>query len=82
MLFRSLSVIGAIVGELFVANSGAYDGLGTIMNAMQANYRTAELMGAIIACTLLGILLFLGIELLNRTFLRRWTIDTGFESDR
>ena len=77
-----LSVIGAIVGELFVANSGAYDGLGTIMNAMQANYRTAELMGAIIACTLLGILLFLGIELLNRTFLRRWTIDTGFESDR
>lgn len=77
-----LAVIGAIVGELFVANSGAYDGLGTIMNAMQANLRTAELMGAIAACTLLGIVLFLSVEALNRFLLRRWTIDAGFEGDR
>jgi len=77
-----LSVIGAIVGELFVGNSGASDGLGAMMNAMQANLRTAELIGAIMACTLLGILLFLGIEALNRWVLRRWTIDTGFESSR
>jgi NitT/TauT family transport system permease protein len=77
-----LSVIGAIVGELFVGNSGASDGLGALMNAMQANLRTAELIGAIIACTLLGVLLFLGVEALNRWVFRRWTIDTGFESDR
>lgn len=77
-----LSVIGAIVGELFVGNSGASDGLGAMMNAMQANLKTDQLIGAIIACTLLGILLFLGIEALNRWVLRRWTIDTGFESDR
>ena len=75
-----LAVIGAIVGELFVGNSGTSDGLGSLMNAMQANLRTAELIGAILACTLLGILLFLGVELLNRWALRRWTIDTGFES--
>jgi NitT/TauT family transport system permease protein len=75
-----LAVIGAIVGELFVGNSGNSDGLGSLMNAMQANLRTAELIGAILACTLLGILLFLGVELLNRWALRRWTIDTGFES--
>jgi NitT/TauT family transport system permease protein len=75
-----LAVIGAIVGELFVGNSGTSDGLGSIMNAMQANLRTAELIGAILACTLLGILLFLGVELLNRWAFRRWTIDTGFES--
>ena len=77
-----LAVIGAIVGELFVANSGAYDGLGTIMNAMQANLRTAELMGAIAACTLLGIVLFLTVEGMHRFLLRRWTIDAGFELDR
>jgi len=77
-----LSVIGAIVGELFVGNSGASDGLGAMMNAMQANLKTAELIGAIMACTLLGIVLFLLIEGLNRWVLRRWTIDTGFESDR
>ncbi|MFZ4083235.1 MAG: ABC transporter permease [Pirellula sp.] len=77
-----LSVIGAIVGELFVGNSGASDGLGALMNAMQANLKTAELIGAIIACTILGILLFLAVEALNRWVLRRWTIDTGFESDR
>jgi len=75
-----LSVIGAIVGELFVANSGAYDGLGTIMNAMQANLKTAELMGTIIACTLLGILLFLSVQLLGSFVLRRWTKDAGFET--
>jgi NitT/TauT family transport system permease protein len=75
-----LAVIGAIVGELFVGNSGTSDGLGSLMNAMQANLRTAELIGAILACTLLGILLFLGVELLNRWAFRRWTIDTGFES--
>jgi NitT/TauT family transport system permease protein len=77
-----LSVIGAIVGELFVGNSGTSDGLGAMMNAMQANLKTAQLIGAIMACTLLGIVLFLAIEALNRWALRRWTIDTGFESDR
>lgn len=77
-----LSVIGAIVGELFVGNSGASDGLGAMMNAMQANLKTAELIAAIMVCTLLGILLFLGIEAFNRWVLRRWTIDTGFESSR
>ena len=73
-------MIGAIVGELFVANSGAYDGLGTIMNAMQANLKTAALMAAIMACTLLGILLFLLVQFLGKVVLRRWTRDAGFEA--
>lgn len=76
-----LAVIGAIVGELFVGNSGAYDGLGTVMLAKQANLRTAELMAAVIACTLLGILLFATVNLLSATILRRWTYSAGFESD-
>jgi NitT/TauT family transport system permease protein len=76
-----LSVIGAIVGELFVSSSSAdYDGLGTIMNAMQAQLRTAELMGAVIACTLLGIVLFLIVQLIDFVLLRRWTRIAGFEN--
>jgi NitT/TauT family transport system permease protein len=75
-----LAVIGAIVGELFVASSGAYEGLGMVMNAKQANYKTAELMGTILACTSLGILLFVSIQFIGNVVLRRWTKDAGFES--
>jgi len=75
-----LAVIGAIVGELFVASSGSYDGLGMVMNAKQANLKTAELMGTILACTCLGILLFLAVQFLGSVILRRWTRDAGFET--
>lgn len=77
-----LAVIGAIVAEFFVGTSGDYDGLGTIMTARQASYRTAELMAALIACTALGIVLFAAVNLLDATILRRWTRCNGFESDR
>ncbi len=76
-----LSVIGAIVAEFFVGNSGEYDGLGTIMTARQANLKTAELIAALMACTCLGILLFACVNLLSATLLRRWTRTSGFESD-
>ena len=77
-----LSVIGAIVAEFFVGNSGEYDGLGTIMTARQANLKTAELIAALMACTCLGILLFACVNLLGATLLRRWTRTSGFESDK
>ena len=76
-----LAVIGAIVAEFFVGNSGEYDGLGTIMTARQANFKTAELIAALIACTCLGILLFACVNLLSATLLRRWTKNSGFESE-
>ena len=68
-----LSVIGAIVAEFFVGNSGQYDGLGTIMTSRQANLKTAELIAALMACTCLGILLFASVNVLGATLLRRWT---------
>jgi len=68
-----LAVIGAIVAEFFVGNSGEYDGLGTIMTSRQANLKTAELIAALIACTCLGILLFASVNVLSATLLRRWT---------
>ncbi len=77
-----LSVIGAIVAEFFVGTSGDYDGLGTIMTARQANFKTAELMAALIACTALGLILFATVNLLDATLLRRWTRANGFESDK
>lgn len=77
-----LSVIGAIVAEFFVGNSGEYDGLGTIMTSRQANLKTAELIAALIACTCLGIILFGLANLLSATLLRRWTRHSGFESDK
>jgi len=76
-----LAVIGAIVAEFFVGNSGDYDGLGTIMTAFQALLRIPELMAALIACTLLGILLFSIVNLLGATLLRKWTKTDGFESE-
>ena len=77
-----LSVIGAIVAEFFVGNSGEYDGLGTIMTSRQANLKTAELIAALMACTCLGIILFGLVNLLSATLLRRWTRHSGFESDK
>ena len=77
-----LSVIGAIVAEFFVGNSGEYDGLGTIMTARQAQLKTAELMAALMACTALGIVLFALVNLMGATVLRRWTRTTGFESEK
>jgi len=68
-----LAVIGAIVAEFFVGNSGQYDGLGTIMTSRQANLKTAELIAALMACTCLGILLFASVNVLSATLLRRWT---------
>lgn len=76
-----LAVIGAIVGEFFVGDRGAYEGLGTIITARQGNLKTASMIGAVIACTLLGLALLFCVQLLNRWILRRWTQGVGFESD-
>ncbi len=74
-----LAVIGAIVGEFFVGNSGAYDGLGSIMTLWQSRQMTAPLMAALFVSTLLGILFFGSINLLSRTVLRRWTTASNLE---
>lgn len=77
-----LAVIGAIVGEFFVGDRGAYEGLGTIITARQGNLNTASMIGAVCACAVLGLVLLVGVNLLSRTLLRRWTYGIGFESDK
>ena len=68
-----LAVIGAIVAEFFVGNGAAnYQGLGTLMTGWQTNGRTAPLIAALGASTLLGMLLFGVVHWLSETVLRRW----------
>jgi len=67
-----LAVIGAIVGEFFVGNGSSYDGLGTLMTGWQAQQKTAALIAAVLASTLLGVLMFWMVNLLAATVLSKW----------
>lgn len=75
-----LAVIGAIVGEFFVGNGTAYDGLGTLMTQWQVRQKTDALIAAVGVSTLLGIAFFGGVNLLSSTLLRRWTRTIDFET--
>ncbi|EAQ82729.1 ABC transporter permease [Blastopirellula marina] len=68
-----LAVVGAIVGEFFVGYSGAQHGLGYYIRSSSDNLKTDELFAAMICCTLLGVVVFAAINLLERFALRRWT---------
>ncbi|MCC9607400.1 ABC transporter permease [Blastopirellula sp. JC732] len=68
-----LAVVGAIVGEFFVGYSGTQHGLGYYIRSSSDNLKTDELFAAMICCTLLGVFVFVGINLTERYLLRRWT---------
>lgn len=68
-----LAVIGAIVADFFVGNGSAdYKGLGTLMTGWIAFSKTAPMIAALFASTLLGLVLFGAVHLVARTRLRRW----------
>lgn len=68
-----LAVIGAVVGDFFVGFGLAdYAGLGSIMLLWQNRSRTDALIAAIIASTLLGVLLLLVINVFASAILRRY----------
>ena len=67
-----LAVIGAIVGEFFAGYGVAGYGLGYLIMQASGQLKTAELFAAILACTLLGLLLFTVVSLLGELVLRRW----------
>lgn len=68
-----LAVIGAIVAEFFVGTGGAnYSGLGTLITGWQKMGRTAPLMAALCMSTLLGVTMFVSVQLVSRTVLKRW----------
>jgi NitT/TauT family transport system permease protein len=77
-----LAVIGAIIGEFFVGNSGQYDGLGTIMTRWQGRNYTSGLIAAIFVSTLLGIVFFVAVNQINQRCLRRWTSASNLDTDK
>lgn len=75
-----LAVIGAIVGEFFVGEtSTSAAGLGTLIAGWQRMSRTDAMIAAIIASTLLGLVVLTSVNLLSRILLRRWT-EGAFEN--
>ncbi|MFI4876490.1 MAG: ABC transporter permease [Blastopirellula sp. JB062] len=68
-----LAVVGAIVGEFFVGYSGAQYGLGYYIRTTSDQLKMAELFAAMICSTLLGVVVFVTINLIERFALRRWT---------
>lgn len=67
-----LAVIGAIIGEFFAGYGAAGYGLGYRILQSSGQLKTAELFAAILACTLLGLVLFAAVSLLGERVLRRW----------
>ena len=67
-----LSVVGAIVGEFFVgAGTGRY-GLGFLIRQKLELLQTPEMFAAVIASTLLGVIIFASVSLAGATVLARW----------
>lgn len=67
-----LAVIGAIVGEFFAGYGVARFGLGYLVRQMNDQVKTPELFAAVLACALLGIVVFGAVSLAGATILRRW----------
>lgn len=72
-----LAVIGAIVGEFFAGSASGRFGLGYYIRVKLEQVKTAELFAAVLASTLLGILIFGGVTLAGMTFFARWSNEGG-----
>lgn len=67
-----LAVIGAIVGEFFAGHSGDWYGLGNVITVAISQLKTPYLLAAVIASTLLGLVIFATMSFLSSTILARW----------
>ncbi len=76
-----MTVIGAIIGELFVGSGATYAGLGKLMMGWQNLARTDALIAVVFTSTLLGLAMLALVNLLSRLILYRWTASSGFESN-
>lgn len=74
-----MTVIGAIIGELFVGSGAKYAGLGKLMMGWQNLARTDALIAVVFTSTLLGLTMLALVNLLSRLVLKRWTTSSGFE---
>jgi NitT/TauT family transport system permease protein len=67
-----LAVVGAIVGEFFVGAGVDRFGLGFLIRQKMEQLRTAELLAAVIASTILGVVIFAAVSLTGSKVLARW----------
>ena len=67
-----LSVIGAIVGEFVAGFSEGAAGLGILVLSAYRQFRTDLLFAAVLAASLLGLMLFGAVSLVGARLLRRW----------
>jgi len=70
-----LSVIGAIVGEIFFKRGA--EGLGQLIFIYQRNSEIERLMAALVFSCMLGVALFVLFGWLNNRLTRHWRPDTG-----
>ncbi|MGD9858268.1 MAG: ABC transporter permease [Planctomycetaceae bacterium] len=67
-----LAVIGAIVGEFFAGYGTERFGLGYLVLQAKDQLKTPELFAAVIAATLLGVLVFMLVSGVGGFILQRW----------
>jgi NitT/TauT family transport system permease protein len=67
-----LSVIGAIVGEFFVGFGSDSHGLGYYITLASGQLKTDVLFAAVLTCTLLGLTVFVLVNVVSLVVLRRW----------
>lgn len=67
-----MAVVGAIVGEFFAGLGSTRSGLGYLISRANEQTDTAGLVAAIIASTMLGILVFATVNLAGGSILSRW----------
>ncbi|WP_261164307.1 ABC transporter permease [Microbacterium sp. Marseille-Q6965] len=66
------SVIGAIVGEFVAGIGGGDGGLGYIITLNATQLRTAELFVAVLLASIVSLILFGAVALIERQLLKRW----------
>jgi NitT/TauT family transport system permease protein len=66
------SVIGAIVGEFVAGVGGGAGGLGYVITQSAVQLRTPQLFLAVIAASLVSLVLFAAVVLVERRLLGRW----------
>ncbi len=69
-----LSVIGAIVGELFAGYGTESMGLGTLLSMANGRLDTSYVFAAVLASTVLSVAIFAAVSLLGSTVLARWHV--------
>lgn len=69
---NGLAVIGVIVGEFFAGTGGPEGGLGYIITITAKNLHMDELFAATLLASLLGVLVFVAINVISYVWLRNW----------